>query len=191
MRLSHPVTRPSGDDPLSREIVLFWRTAGMTRWFDKDPAFDADFAGRFMDAHLEAAMRHLDAWAENATGALALLILLDQLPRNAFRGTAHAFATDALALVFARRFMRDGFDRGMPADLRMFFYLPFTHSENLADQEISLRERRALGPTRERKAAEHLAIIRRFGRFPHRNAALGRETTSDEAAYLLSGGFDG
>ncbi len=191
MSIHRSATRPISDDPRVGEIVLFWSTAGMTGSFDKDPAFDADFAGRFMDAHLKAARRHLDAWADRATGALALLVLLDQFPRNAFRGTARAFATDALALAFARRFMRDGLDQGMPADLRMFFYLPFTHSENVADQEISLRERRALGPTRERKAAEHLAIIRRFGRFPHRNAALGRETTSDEAAYLLGGGFEG
>ena len=85
----------------------------------------------------------------------------------------------------------DGFDREMPPDLRNFFYLPFTHSEHLPDQEISLRERHALGPTRERRAAEHLTIIQRFGRFPHRNAALGRGTTKDEAAYLAGGGFAG
>lgn len=178
-------------DPRIAEVVLFWSTAGMDRWFAKDAEFDADFTHRFMDLHVEAAKGRLANWADDATGALALLILLDQFPRNAFRDTAHAFATDGIALAFARRFMRDGFDRGMPSDLRNFFYLPFTHSEHLPDQEISLRERRALGPTRERRAAEHLAIIQRFGRFPHRNVTLGRTTTADEAAYLADGGFAG
>ena len=173
------------------DIVRFWNAAGMTRWFAKDPAFDRAFAARFADVHMAAAAGQLAAWAENTGGALALLILLDQFPRNAYRGTAHAYATDGLALALGRRFMRQEFDRTMPPDLRMFFYLPFTHSENVADQEISLRERRALGPTRERRAAEHLAVIRRFGRFPHRNAVLGRDTTPDEAAYLEGGGFAG
>ena len=186
-----PVPAGYTGDPRIAEVVLFWSTAGMERWFAKDTEFDTAFAHRFMNLHMDAAQGCLAAWANDATGALALLILLDQFPRNAFRGTAHAFATDGLALAFARRFIRGGFDREMPPDLRNFFYLPFTHSEHLPDQEVSLRERRALGPTRERCAAEHLAIIRRFGRFPHRNAALGRDTTKDEAAYLAGGGFAG
>lgn len=188
-----PPTTPAGStaDPRIAEIVVFWSTAGLDQWFRKDAEFDGVVAERFADLHMDAARGRLGTWANDAPGALALLILLDQFPRNAYRGTAHAFATDGLALAFARRFMRDGFDREMPPDLRMLFYLPFTHAENLADQEISLRERRALGPTRERRAAEHLAVIRRFGRFPHRNDALGRDTSADEAAYLEGGGFAG
>ena len=144
-----------------------------------------------MGLHLAAAARQCDAWAETSDGTLALLILLDQFPRNAFRGTAHMFATDGLALMFARRGLAAGHDAALMDDCRLCFYLPFTHSENLADQELSVTQRRALGPRLERRATEHRDIIRRFGRFPHRNALLGRETTREEAEYLLAGGFTG
>ncbi len=173
------------------DIVGFWAAAGMARWFACDPAFEAEFAARFTDAYLEAAACRLKDWVGTATGARALLILLDQFPRDAFRGTAHAYATDGLALALARRFLCHGIGRDMPADLRMFFALPFTHSERLADQEISRQEWRALGPSRERRAAEHLAVIRRFGRSPHRNPVLGRDTTQEEARFRAGGGFAG
>lgn len=172
-------------------VVAFWREAGLERWFAKDAAFDAMFRRRFLRLHYAAARRELDDGAETPDGALALLILLDQFPRNAFRGTAHMYATDDLALAFARRFLAAKVEAAFPPELQLFFFLPFTHSERLADQEISVARRSALGPALERRAREHLEIIRRFGRFPHRNALLGRETTPEEATYLARGGFAG
>ena len=112
--MSALLTTPAGHtaDLRVADIVLFWSIAGMERWFDKDAGFDAVVAHRFTDLHMEAAKGRLDEWADDATGAFALLILLDQFPRNASRGAAHAFATDGLALALAHRCMRDGFDRG-------------------------------------------------------------------------------
>ncbi len=173
------------------DIVTFWKDAGMECWFAKEDAFDDALRHRYLDHHLAAAGRNYDQWAETPEGALALLLLLDQFPRNAFRNTAHMFATDMLALMFARRFLITGHDRVFDLDLRMFFYLPFTHSESLADQELSVELRQVLGPSRERHARKHRDIIRRFGRFPHRNALLGRESTREEKDFLAAGGFAG
>lgn len=139
-----------------------------------------------------AARRALDHWAETPEGVLALLILLDQFPRNAFRGTGHAFATDSLALHFANLAVDQGHDRFIEATLRPFLYLPFQHSEALSDQDRSLVVFQALDrPANDRWAEHHHAVIARFGRFPHRNAALGRETTPDEQAFLDQDGFRG
>jgi uncharacterized protein (DUF924 family) len=173
------------------DVVAFWCLAGLDAWFRKDRAFDLAFKERFLAAHFAAAAREYDTWANSPEGLLALLILLDQFPRNAFRGTAHMFATDALARMFARRGLAAGYDKMLTGDCRLIFYLPLTHSENLADQELSLKLRRTLGPRLERRAEEHRDIIRRYGRFPHRNALLGRESTQEEAEFLLSGGFSG
>lgn len=181
----------AGPDGWQERLIAFWSAVELEGWFAKDPAFDARFRDGFLPLHQAAARRDLDHWADTPRGALALLILLDQFPRNAFRDTAHMLATDALALSFARDFLRRGHDLALPPDLRLFFYLPFTHSEDLADQEVSPQRRRALGPRLERHAAAHVDIIRRFGRFPHRNALLGRETTPAEAAFLATGGFSG
>ena len=199
------MTRGDGADPIVTSVVAgnpmlhsaiagilaFWREAGLQRWFEKDDEFDHAFRKRFLPLHLAAAARQCDAWAETADGTLALLILLDQFPRNAFRGTAHMFATDGLALMFARRGLAACQDTSLMDDCRLCFYLPFTHSEDPADQDLAVRLRRALGPRLERRAAEHRDIIRRFGRFPHRNALLGRATTQEEADFLVSGGFAG
>jgi uncharacterized protein (DUF924 family) len=185
------VSSLAGPDCWQERLIAFWNALGLEGWFAKDPAFDASFRNRFLPLHQAAARRDLDHWAETPRGALALLILLDQFPRNAIRGTAHILATDALALSFARDFLRRGHDLVLPPELRLFFYLPFTHSEDPADQEVSLQRRRALGPRLERHAAAHVDIIRRFGRFPHRNALLGRATTPAEAAFLAAGGFCG
>jgi uncharacterized protein (DUF924 family) len=144
-----------------------------------------------LDLHFAAARRELDAWLDTASGALALLLLLDQVPRNALRGTAHMFATDPLARRFARQAVAAGRDREVDPELRLFVYLPFEHSEDLADQERAVELIRPLGPLYERYAVEHRDVIRRFGRFPHRNAVLGRETTADEQAFLDGGGFAG
>lgn len=173
-------------------VLDFWRAAGEQRWFTRDPAFDAECEARFLDAHYAAAWREFEHWMDGAPGALALLILLDQIPRNVFRNSAHAYATDPLARYYARRAIEAGFDKSVEPDLRTFFYLPFEHSEDLADQERALALYRAL-PTAnaDRWAVIHYNIIRRFGRFPHRNAALGRQTTPEEQAFLDSGGFAG
>ncbi len=173
------------------DLLEFWRAAGRKRWFAKDEAFDAEFRTRFMQLHLAAARRELDDWAATANGALALVLLLDQFPRNAFRGTAHMYATDPLARVLASRAIETGLDRDVDAELRQFMYLPYMHSEDLEDQERSVALNAAVGGEPSRHAVAHRDIVRRFGRFPHRNALLGRETTAEELAFLEQGGFAG
>jgi uncharacterized protein (DUF924 family) len=172
-------------------IVAFWRTAGPDHWFKKDLAFDDEIKRRFLPTYEAAAAGKLTDWEQSAEGALALLLLLDQFPRNMFRGEARAFATDPLARAIASRAILNGFDGAYP-DLRSFFYLPFEHSENLADQERCIALNKAAGDADGLKWAEiHADIIRRFGRFPHRNAVLGRLTTPEEQAFLDGGGFAG
>ena len=173
-------------------VVAFWKEAGPTKWFAKDAAFDAEFRRRFHDAHVMAARRELDHWAESPYGSLGLLILLDQYPRNVFRGTGHAFATDPLARHFARLALDEGHDREVETELRRFFYLPFQHSEDMLDQDRALALFQTLDrPDDDRWAEHHHAVIARFGRFPHRNRALGRETTPDEQQFLDQDGFSG
>ena len=172
------------------EVVGFWREAGPAKWFSKDDAFDAEFDQRFRDAHFAAARRELDGWAGTAEGTLALLVLLDQFPRNVFRGTGHAFATDPLARHFAREALATGRDRQVEPALRLFCYLPFQHHEDAADQDRAVELMRSSGMD-AKWALHHREIIRRFGRFPHRNAALGRESTAEEIAFLRDGGFTG
>ncbi|MGH8212273.1 MAG: DUF924 family protein [Rhodanobacteraceae bacterium] len=175
-----------------QELLDFWRAAGEQRWFTRDAAFDDECRVRFLDAHHAGARREFEHWMDDAHGALALLILLDQIPRNVFRDSAHAWATDPLARHYARLAIDAGFDAQVEPDLRTFFYLPFEHSESLADQERGLALYRALPVANaDRWALIHHDIIRRFGRFPHRNAALGRDTTPEEQAFLDSGGFAG
>ncbi|HUD40508.1 MAG TPA: DUF924 family protein [Dokdonella sp.] len=173
------------------DVVAFWREAGPQRWFDKDAAFDARFRERFLDAHFAAARGELDDWRARPEGVLALLLLLDQFPRNAFRGSAHTVATDPLARRIARDALAQGLDQAIEAELRLFCYLPFAHSEDLADQDRSVQLMRDLGEEPLAHAENHRAIVRRFGRFPHRNAMLGRETSAEEAAFLAGGGFAG
>ena len=173
------------------DVVAFWRDVGPKRWFEKDSALDDEIRQRFLGAHEAAAGDKLTAWEQNAEGALALLILLDQFPRNMFRGEARAFATDAKARAIASRAILHGFDGAIP-DMHTFFYLPFMHSEDLADQERAIAFYRAQNNEDGLKWAElHADIIRRFGRFPHRNAVLGRVNTPDEQAFLDGGGFAG
>jgi uncharacterized protein (DUF924 family) len=173
------------------DVVAFWREAGPARWFARDAGFDAACA-RLLPLHFAAARRELDAWLGDAEGALALLVLLDQIPRNVWRGSAHAWATDPLARSFAGHAVAAGFDLAVDASLRVFFYLPFEHSERLDDQRRSMAlHARLPGPDAGHWARIHLDIIERFGRFPHRNAALGRETTVEEQAFLDAGGFAG
>ena len=173
-------------------VVAFWKEAGPKKWFAKDDAFDADFRRRFHDAHVAAARRELDPWAETPEGVLALMILLDQFPRNSFRNTGHAFATDPLARMFALKALDAGFDRMLENDLRRFLYLPLQHAEDMALQDRQLALFQTMErPDDDRWAEHHHAVIARFGRFPHRNRALGRETTAEEQAFLEADGFRG
>lgn len=174
------------------EVVTFWQSAGPDRWFTKDDVFDKEIRERFFDTYEAAAAGKLSDWEQSAQGALALLILLDQFPRNMFRADARAFATDPLARAITAGAIVRGFDSQVPEELRGFFYLPFEHSEDLADQERCIALNKAIGDAENLKWAEiHAGIIRRFGRFPHRNAALGRTTTPEEQAFLDGGGFAG
>jgi uncharacterized protein (DUF924 family) len=162
-------------------------------WFKADAAFDAALRQRFLALERRAAAGACDAWTNEAEPCLALILLLDQLPRNLYRGTPTAFASDAMAREAARIALRRGFDRSLPATWRQFVYLPFEHSEDLADQELSLRLYTVLGrdpacPDVLDFAERHHRIIARFGRFPHRNAALGRASTEEEKAFLLEPG---
>jgi uncharacterized protein (DUF924 family) len=175
-----------------QDIIEFWRDAGPKKWFAPDDAFDADIRERFLATHEQAAAGKLSDWEGSAQGALALLLLLDQFPRNIFRKTPRAFATDPLAKGIAGRAIKAGFDLEVGEEMRSFFYLPFMHSEELADQELCLKLYRDYGNQDGIKYAEiHLDAIRRFGRFPHRNEIMGRESSADEIAYLDGGGFRG
>lgn len=171
------------------DVVAFWQDAGRDRWFRRDDAFDQRFRERFLAAHFAASRRALESWMASAEGALALMILLDQFPRNCFRGSAHAYATDPLARHYADRALARGFDAQVEPALCIFFILPFQHSEDLRDQERALTLARACDDAFIIDACErHLEVIVRYGRFPHRNAELGRIHTPDEQAYLDAGG---
>ena len=173
------------------ECLVFWVEAGYEKWFIKDAAFDSDFGKRFMDLHLAAARRAHDDWNEHPESALALMILLDQFPRNVFRGTGHMFATDPLARMYARQALDRGHDQKVDSTLAAFFYLPFEHSEDMADQELSVKLFNALGGEWVKYSDEHYEIIKRFGRFPHRNPQLGRSSTPEDLQFLADGGFAG
>ncbi|MCC6890921.1 MAG: DUF924 family protein [Hyphomicrobiales bacterium] len=176
----------------AEDVVAFWWDIGPRRWFGKDDALDAEIGRRFLATYEAAAAGRLSHWEATPSGALALMLLLDQFPRNMFRGNARAFATDADARAIADRAIARGHDRAVAADARMFFYLPFEHSEAVEDQERSCALFRALGDAEALRWAElHADIIRRFGRFPHRNVALGRDTSEAERAFLAAGGFAG
>ncbi|MGV6873413.1 DUF924 family protein [Pseudochelatococcus sp. B33] len=177
------------------DILAFWREAGPQLWFAGDDAFDAAVRERYRPL-LEtlAGEEHLltrgHPWEARPDGALALTIALDQFPRQIYRGTARAFALDAQARAVAGRAIEAGYDARVASDLRGFFYLPFMHSEDLGDQErcVALYEA-ARDDYGLKFACEHRDIIARFGRFPHRNPALGRATTQEEQAFLDEGGF--
>lgn len=172
-------------------VVTFWRDAGPSAWFKANPAFDERFREAFFDLHLQAARRELGQWLGDAHSALALLLLLDQYPRNAFRGTGHMYGTDPLAREYARQVLDFKLDEQVEPALRQFCYLPFCHSERAEDQNLSLACHHHLGGEPLRWAQHHADIIARFGRFPHRNALLGRETTTEEAQFLETDGFSG
>ncbi|WP_332683553.1 DUF924 family protein [Bosea sp. (in: a-proteobacteria)] len=178
--------------PAATAIVDFWRKAGPEKWFVKDEPFDAEIRRRFL-AGVEAAARgELSDWEATPEGVYALLLLLDQFPRNLYRGAPQAFAADALALSVAERAIARDFDQAFENPERRFLYMPFMHSEDLADQQRCVALCEAADDPEGVKFAEiHRDIIRDFGRFPHRNPVLGRRTTQEEQAFLTEGGFSG
>jgi uncharacterized protein (DUF924 family) len=187
-----PLSRATPTPPTEALVVVdFWRAAGPARWFAKDPEFDQRFGARFLTLYESAAGGELDGWLATPCGALALLLLLDQFPRNAFRGTPRMYATDAMARAAAAAAIDAGHDHAMPLDLQVFFYLPFAHSEDLADQDRSVALVRRLGEPNASHAERHRGIVRRFGRFPHRNPILGRTMTPEEQRFLDEGGYAG
>lgn len=169
-----------------QEILDFWFALPMARrWFNATPELDREIRERFEPLWNRAVAGLLEDWRETPDGALALVIVLDQLPLNMFRGQARAFSSEALAIAAAKDAMDRGFDRQLPRDRLLFLYLPLMHSERLADQELSVACFSAAGLDAA-WPEHHRAIVRRFGRFPHRNALLGRESTPEELAWLAS-----
>jgi len=174
------------------EIFLFWKDAGPEKWFKSDPAFDEEIRSRFLETYESGMRGELDTWERSAYGAFALVILLDQFPRNMFRGTPKAFTADEKAKQIADRAIAAGRDKAVDPEVHTFFYMPFMHSEALADQDRCVALMQASGKQENIKYAEiHRDAIARFGRFPHRNAILGRKSAPEEIAYLDGGGFSG
>lgn len=177
---------------MKQEVIHFWfdETAPQL-WFQKNESFDQTIRERFSVAYDMAARGLCQHWASDAEGALALCLVLDQFPRNMFRDTPAAFATDERALLCAKQAISKGFDQILSVPKRRFLYLPFEHSENLSDQRrcVALFEKiRDEDPMGYEYALRHLKVIEEFGRFPHRNAILGRTSTSEEEAYLAQPG---
>lgn len=181
-------TKPIGP----AEILAFWRDAGREKWFEKDDAFDRAISERFSAVHAEAAAGKHDDWTATPDGSLALILLFDQFSRNLFRGSPETYTRDEKARGIASRAIEAGFDLKVDPTLRKFFYMPFMHSESLPDQQRCVVLSHAVGDAELLQyARHHLGIIRRFGRFPHRNAILGRHTAPAEQAFLDGGGFSG
>jgi uncharacterized protein (DUF924 family) len=179
-------------DHRADEVLRFWfgegaeRGKAHKRWFEKNATFDAECRGRFLP--LYESLSTNDDWLSNPGDCLARIVVLDQFPRNMFRGTPRAFETDARALAAAKHAVASGYDRGMLVVERQFVYLPFEHSESLADQERACELMRPLGDELYDWALRHKRIIERFGRFPHRNAILGRASTPEEIEFLKQPG---
>jgi uncharacterized protein (DUF924 family) len=171
-----------------QDVLDYWFSPRISqRWFASTPALDDEIRTRYAALWQRAAAGELDAWAETPKGALALAIVLDQLPLNMYRGQPTAFASEQKAVAVARQAIARGDDQRLPGEQVLFLYMPLMHSENLADQDqsVALFERAGLA-NNLRFAEHHRGLIRRFGRFPHRNAILGRDSTPEEIAYLGS-----
>ncbi|MEW6769595.1 MAG: DUF924 family protein [Pseudomonadota bacterium] len=178
--------------PTPADVLSFWRHAGYDVWYGKDDAFDTVVRTRFQLLWEAARDGKLASWQDSDEGALALVIVLDQFPRNMFRGSPKMFSTDAMARAVTNTAIAQGRDKRADSVLRAFFYLPFEHSESMDDQTRGIELYRAANDADGLKWAElHADIIRKFGRFPHRNATLGRTTTPEEKAFLDAGGFAG
>lgn len=179
-------------DPV--EVLDYWLgEVGPAGWYAGGEELDATIRDRFADLWQAAEAGGLDHWVDGPAGALAFIVLTDQFPRNMWRGAGRAFATDALALEAARRAIAAGWDMEVPEPERQFFYLPFMHSENPEDQAACIAHMAtrmpATGASGHLHARAHAEVIARFGRFPYRNDALGRETTAAEAAFMAGGGY--
>jgi uncharacterized protein (DUF924 family) len=175
----------------AQAVVQFWREAGPGLWFAKNDEFDRQFRDRFLNLHEAAVRGDLKEWLSSPYEALALLLLLDQFPRNAFRGSSRMYASDGLAREAAEAAIEAGHDRKVDPSMQLFFYLPFGHSENLADQERAVALSERLGEPDLSHARRHRDIIKRFGRFPHRNPILGRAMPPEEQEFLDEGGYGG
>lgn len=175
-----------------KQVLEFWSKIGSEGWFKKSDDIDAEIRERFLELYERAAARGLEDWRTNPDGCLALILVLDQFPRNMFRDDPRAFATDAYAVEVSSGAIAEGHHLSMPADLIPFVHMPFMHSESVLDQRrcISLMHEGGK-PDHLKYAIIHYDVIARFGRFPHRNAVLGRHTTPAEQAYLDGGGFKG
>ncbi len=172
------------NDPKAADILRFWFEEHPKNWFVKNPDFDTQIRSRFLVLHEAAVAGQCAHWVDAPHSCLALVILLDQFPRNMFRGEARAFAADSQARVAAREILVQGWDKQMTRSEQLFAYLPFEHSEALADQDLSCDLMKEFDPEQVRYAIRHREIIERFGRFPHRNGILGRESTAAEIEFL-------
>jgi uncharacterized protein (DUF924 family) len=174
----------------ARAVLDFWFVeSGPEQWFAKDEGFDGDIHDRFGSVYRRAYDGELGDWIETPEGCLALVIVLDQFPRNMFRDDPRAFATDPHARILLQHMLGLDYDKGLDARQRQFLYMPLQHSEDWQDQELSIELNAALGNDDVLKFAHaHKDIIDRFGRFPHRNDVLGRESTPDELAFLTQPG---
>ncbi len=174
--------------PSPDQVLDYWFAPGMAaRWYVKDAGFDGEVRARLLPLHERATAGELEPWRAGARGCLALVILLDQVPRNLYRDDPRAFAKDAQALAITHRALERGLDRELSQIERLFLYLPLEHCESLEEQQLCCELVGALdeNPEWHDHAIQHRDIIARFGRFPHRNAALGRQTTPEEAAFLI------
>jgi len=179
---------PNMRDTKPAAVLRFWFEEHPKDWFVKSPALDAEIGTRFLALHQAAAAGQLTHWADDLRSCLALVIVLDQFPRNMFRGEARAFATDAQARAAARVILERGWNKAMTQPEQLFAYLPFEHSESLADQVLCCELMKDFDAEQLRYAIRHREIIERFGRFPHRNASLGRESTAAEREFLQQPG---
>ena len=187
-----PITTTADSDeplPSPRDVLVFWfEELGRKDWFGGGPELDCTITARFKALHEALAADQPDEWTATPEARLALVIVLDQFPRNIWRGSAHMFATDGLALRHARTIRDDDLASGFSDDMKLFAFLPFEHSESMEDQDEAVRLIRPLGDDYGDYAVRHREVIERFGRFPHRNAALGRSSTAEEQAWLDEGG---
>jgi uncharacterized protein (DUF924 family) len=182
---------PSPKAPEAQAVVEFWKQAGPQLWFAKDAKFDQRFRETFARLYARATRAELEDWLDSANSALSLILLLDQYPRNSFRGTPRMYESDQLAVHYTNRAIERGHDRNVEEAMQFFFYLPLGHSESLAEQERCVALNRRLGGDTLEHALGHAAIVRRFGRFPHRNPILGRPSSEAELEFLRQGGFAG
>ena len=184
----HGIAAMNGQLATAEELLEFWFSPrAEKRWFNSTPAFDDELRDRFATTYAAACHGELDDWQTTAHGALALVILFDQIPLNIFRSQPQSFASEARARAVAAQAIAQGFDADLTGPQKAFLYLPYMHSETLTDQDKAVELFRQAGLVNNLRYAEHhREIVRRFGRFPHRNAILGRASSAEEIAWLAS-----